>query len=259
MNIATPIFMATMLINFPYHYLVSLVLFIAASLTDMIDGKMARKYNLVTDFGKFLDPLADKMLTTSAYLGFICMFVDKYGYCWQMTAITFVVLFREFMVSSIRLVVVSSGGKVIAANIWGKLKTVSQMAGIILALFAYTLIKDFGITSIENIADKMEENNISCYSYSYFIYSYLEYFKLIDVSENFSKIKFVPFKWVNPKYFDYSDLSKTFGEDISIGFGRKVTTLDDFIINGNVLKKYTGKSSYVIIPNTIEKIDSNAE
>ena len=151
--IATPIFMATMLINFPYHYLVSLVLFIAASLTDMIDGKMARKYNLVTDFGKFLDPLADKMLTTSAYLGFICMFVDKYGYCWQMTAITFVVLFREFMVSSIRLVVVSSGGKVIAANIWGKLKTVSQMAGIILALFAYTLIKDFSLTSIEPIAD----------------------------------------------------------------------------------------------------------
>lgn len=151
--IATPIFMATMLINFPYHYLVSLILFIGASLTDMIDGKMARKYNLVTDFGKFLDPLADKMLTTSAYLGFICMFAEKYNYCWQMTAITFVVLFREFMVSSIRLVVVSSGGKVIAANIWGKLKTVSQMAGIILALFAYTLIKDFSISAVEPIAD----------------------------------------------------------------------------------------------------------
>ena len=151
--IATPVFMATMLIKFPFHYLVSLIIFIAASLTDMIDGKMARKYNLVTDFGKFLDPLADKMLTTAAYLGFICMFADKYGYCLQMTAITFIVLFREFMVSSIRLVVVSSGGKVIAANIWGKLKTVSQMAGIILALLAYTLIKDFGIASIKPICD----------------------------------------------------------------------------------------------------------
>lgn len=151
--IATPVFMASMLINFPYHYLVSLILFIAASLTDMIDGKMARKYNLITDFGKFLDPLADKMLTTAAYLGFICMFADKYNFCWQMTAITFIVLFREFAVSSIRLVVVSSGGKVIAANIWGKLKTVSQMAGIILALFAYVLIKDFGITAIEPISD----------------------------------------------------------------------------------------------------------
>ncbi len=143
--IATPIFMATMIFNFPYHYLVSMILFIGASLTDMIDGKMARKYNLVTDFGKFLDPLADKMLTTSAYLGFICMYADKPAICLQMTIITFLVLFREFMVSSIRLVVVSSGGKVIAANMWGKAKTVSQMLGIIFALFAYALIKDFGL------------------------------------------------------------------------------------------------------------------
>ncbi len=136
--IATPIFMATMLINFPYHYLVSLVLFIVASLTDMIDGKMARKYNLVTDFGKFMDPLADKMLTTSAYLGF--MFV--YGgskFSWHIVVITFIVLFREFAVSSIRLVAVTAGGKVVAANMWGKCKTVSQMAGIILALGVYAL------------------------------------------------------------------------------------------------------------------------
>ncbi len=150
--IATPVFMATMLINFPYHYTVALILFIGASLTDMIDGKMARKYNLVTNFGKFLDPLADKMLTTAAFLGFISMYAGT-DYCWQMTAITFIVLFREFMVSSVRLVVVSSGGKVIAANIYGKLKTVSQMAGIILALFAYSLIGDFGITAIQPICD----------------------------------------------------------------------------------------------------------
>ena len=134
--IATPIFMAVMLIDFPYHYLISLVLFIAASLTDMIDGKMARKYNMVTDFGKFMDPLADKMLTTAAYLGF--MFI--YGgtqYAWHIVVITFIVLFREFAVSSIRLVAVTAGGKVVAANMWGKCKTVSQMAGIILALAVY--------------------------------------------------------------------------------------------------------------------------
>ena len=134
--IATPIFMAIMLINFPYHYAVSLVLFIAASLTDMIDGQMARKYNMVTDFGKFMDPLADKMLTTSAYLGF--MFI--YGgtkWSWHIVVITFIVLFREFAVSSIRLVAVTAGGKVVAANMWGKCKTVSQMAGIILALGVY--------------------------------------------------------------------------------------------------------------------------
>lgn len=145
--IATPIFIAAMIFEFPYHYLISMILFIGASLTDMIDGKMARKYNLVTDFGKFLDPLADKMLTTSAYLGFICMYANKPAVCLQLTIITFIVLFREFMVSSIRLVVVSSGGKVIAANMWGKCKTVSQMLGIIFALFAYTLISDFGINN----------------------------------------------------------------------------------------------------------------
>ena len=134
--IATPIFMAVMLIDFPYHYLISLVLFIAASLTDMIDGQMARKYNMVTDFGKFMDPLADKMLTTSAYLGFMFVY-GKGALSWQIVVITFIVLFREFAVSSIRLVAVTAGGKVVAANMWGKCKTVSQMAGIIFALAVY--------------------------------------------------------------------------------------------------------------------------
>lgn len=146
--IATPFFMAALMIEFPYHYAVALVLFAAASLTDMIDGKMARKYNLVTDFGKFLDPLADKMLTTAAFLGFI-----KLGIGRQITWIVFIVLFREFMIASLRLVTVSSGGKVIAANIWGKVKTVSQMAGIILALASYSLISDFGITEIKPACD----------------------------------------------------------------------------------------------------------
>lgn len=138
--IATPFFMAALMIDFPFHYTAALILFIAASLTDMIDGKMARKYNMITDFGKFLDPLADKMLTTAAFLGFI-----KMGIGWQVTWIAFIVLFREFLISSLRLVVVSSGGKVIAANMWGKCKTVSQMAGIIFALFCYVLTDDFGI------------------------------------------------------------------------------------------------------------------
>ena len=140
--IATPFFMAALMIEFRFHYTVALILFIAASLTDMIDGKMARKYNMITDFGKFLDPLADKMLTTAAFLGFI-----KMGIGWQVTWIAFIVLFREFLISSLRLVVVSSGGKVIAANMWGKCKTVSQMAGIIFALFAYALISDFGLNN----------------------------------------------------------------------------------------------------------------
>ena len=151
--IATPIFMATMLIEFPYHYLVSMVVFALASLTDMIDGKMARKYNLVTDFGKFLDPLADKMLTTAAYLGFMFVYSKAGGnYGWQLTTIVFIVLFREFMVSSLRLVT-AKAGLVVAANIWGKLKTVSQMLGIVAALGFYTLISDFGFTQIAGVCD----------------------------------------------------------------------------------------------------------
>ena len=143
--IATPVFMATMLIDFDYHYLVSLLIFIAASLTDMIDGKMARKYNLVTDFGKFMDPLADKMLTTAAYLGFMFVYsaTNPNNYGTQITIITFIVLFREFMVSSLRLVT-AKAGLVVAANIWGKLKTVSQMVGIIAALFFFSVTVDFG-------------------------------------------------------------------------------------------------------------------
>lgn len=136
--IATPVFMAVMVIPFRFHYLVSLILFILAALTDMIDGKMARKYNLITDFGKFMDPLADKMLTTAAYLGFMFIYGGT-SFAWHIIIINFIVLFREFAVSSIRLVAVTAGGKVVAANIWGKAKTVSQMLGIILALTVYAL------------------------------------------------------------------------------------------------------------------------
>ncbi len=136
--IATPVFMAVMMIPFKFHYTVALVLFALASITDAIDGNMARKYNMVTDFGKFMDPLADKMLTTAAYLGFMFVY-GKGDFSWQIVVITFIVLFREFAVSSIRLVAVSAGGKVVAANMWGKCKTVSQMAGIIFALAVYAL------------------------------------------------------------------------------------------------------------------------
>lgn len=128
--IMTPLFMAAMLIDFPHHYLVALVLFAVASFTDMLDGKIARARNLVTNFGKFLDPLADKMLTTAAFLAFL-----KEGFGVGIAWVLFIVLFREFMIASLRLVVVSSDSKkVIAANIWGKVKTVSQMAAIIFGI-----------------------------------------------------------------------------------------------------------------------------
>lgn len=129
--ICTPLVMLALLWEFPFHYAVALALFIGASLTDLFDGKIARSRGLVTDFGKFVDPLADKMLTTAAFLGFIELKIG-YGIVW----IVFIVLFREFLVSSLRLVAVTSGGKVIAANIWGKLKTVFQMTAIIFAITA---------------------------------------------------------------------------------------------------------------------------
>ena len=135
--IMTPFFLAALLIPFPHHYLVALVIFAAASLTDYIDGNMARKCGLVTDFGKFLDPLADKMLTTAAFLGFIQLGIGV-GITW----ITFVVLIREFLITSLRLV--SAGkGNVIAANIWGKLKTVSQMVAVIAAIGGKYLLTFF--------------------------------------------------------------------------------------------------------------------
>lgn len=142
--ILTPIFMFTLVWNFPFHYLVSLLIFIGASLTDLLDGKIARKRGLVTDFGKFLDPLADKMLTTAAFLGFIALDIG-YGAVW----IAFIVLFREFMVSSIRLIASTSGGKVIAANIWGKLKTVFQMVAIIFALTAKQFTEILAMLSVK--------------------------------------------------------------------------------------------------------------
>ena len=128
--------MLALMIDFPFHYAVALVIFIGASITDLLDGKIARARGLVTDFGKFLDPLADKMLTTAAFLGFIALDIGV-GAEW----IAFIVLFREFMVSSIRLVAASSGGKVIAANIWGKLNTVFQMIAIIFALTAKQFVE----------------------------------------------------------------------------------------------------------------------
>lgn len=140
--IMTPFFMAAMLIPFPHHYLAALILFATASITDMIDGKMARKYNLITDFGKFLDPLADKMLTTAAFLAFIELDIGT-GITW----ITFIVLIREFLITSLRLI--SSGkGVVIAANIWGKAKTVSQMFAII-----YVIASQYFLSVFTNVPE----------------------------------------------------------------------------------------------------------
>ena len=120
----TPVFMLLLLWQFPHHYLAALLVFIFASVTDLLDGRLARKHQQVTDFGKFLDPLADKMLTTAALLGFIVLNIGV-GTVW----VAFIVMLREFLMASLRLVAVDNG-RVIAANAWGKVKTVCQMAAI---------------------------------------------------------------------------------------------------------------------------------
>lgn len=123
--ILVPFFIIAILVNFPFHYLVAGCIFGIASVTDTLDGKIARSRNLVTDFGKFADPLADKILVLTALVCFL-----QVGLLGSFGAIpVIIVLFREFAVSGIRLVAASSG-KVVAANIWGKIKTVSQMVGI---------------------------------------------------------------------------------------------------------------------------------
>lgn len=107
-------------------YWIMNIIFIIASFTDFLDGYIARKNNLVTTFGKFLDPLADKILVLSA----LVMLVEFERIPAWIPAI---VLTREFLVSGYRLIAVEKGGKVIAASIWGKIKTVTQMIAIILA------------------------------------------------------------------------------------------------------------------------------
>ena len=111
--------------------IIALVIFAAASITDAIDGKLARKYNLITDFGKFMDPLADKFLVLGSFLAILYRYEQMKT--WLFWAVL-VVIFREFAVTSIRLVVSSSSGVVIAANWLGKVKTVTQMTSIIVLL-----------------------------------------------------------------------------------------------------------------------------
>ena len=114
-------------------YLLAGIVFAAASFTDYLDGHLARKWHMVTDFGKFADPLADKLLTTVA---FIYMLRD--GVC--SPVVLCIILAREFAVSGLRMVAAGAkDGKVIAANMWGKVKTVLQMLTILFYYFTVSL------------------------------------------------------------------------------------------------------------------------
>lgn len=137
-------------LKIPIEYWIINIIFIIASATDKLDGYLARKNNEVTSFGKFADPLADKILVISA----LVMLVE---YTRLPAWIPIIVLAREFIVSGYRLIAVEKGGKVIAASFWGKLKTVTQMIAIVLAFldvssFAYFLTGNLsGINLVINI------------------------------------------------------------------------------------------------------------
>ena len=129
-TLCIPFFVFFLLAHFvPNNYLFALIVFVIASLTDLFDGKIARKYNLVTNFGKFMDPLADKLLVCSAL---ICLCSTGHLATW----IVLVIIAREFIISGFRLVA-SDNGIVIAASYWGKFKTVSHMAMIILLILDF--------------------------------------------------------------------------------------------------------------------------
>lgn len=129
--------------TFKYNMLIALIVFAVASFTDFLDGYLARRDNLVTDFGKFMDPLADKVLTTAAII-----YLVRLELCSSIVLI--LILTREFAVSGIRMIAASSqgGGKVIAASMWGKVKTVMQMVTVILAfLFLGVLEAGYPVTN----------------------------------------------------------------------------------------------------------------
>ena len=138
--ILIPFFLVMIYVDaIPLHFLWARVIFAAASLTDMLDGKIARARGLVTNFGKFLDPLADKVLVITA----LTVFVELKEF--RMSAIPLVIIIaREFMVSGLRLLAAEEG-VVIAAGIWGKLKTAFTMVTIVGVVAYLSLAYDFGL------------------------------------------------------------------------------------------------------------------
>lgn len=157
--ILVPFFVFFMLTDFTsYNGIIAFVIFVIATLTDKLDGTLARKYNLVTDFGKFLDPIADKLLVCSAL---ICLTAEGKIPAW----VTIIIIGREFVISAFRLVCADTG-KTVAASWWGKSKTIAQMVMIIvfllnipqLELFSQILLYISLILTVVSLVDYFIKN-----------------------------------------------------------------------------------------------------
>lgn len=135
-TILVPVFLVFALIDrIPFNYTIALAVFVAASITDALDGHIARKNNLVTSFGKFLDPLADKVLVVSALAAFVDLKIIS-------SIPLIIIVAREFMVSGLRLVT-ADNGIVVAAGFWGKLKTAFTMISVVFILIYLAVSGDF--------------------------------------------------------------------------------------------------------------------
>ncbi len=140
--ILVPVFMVFMMYDFvPYSRFIAAAVFVIAFVTDWLDGFLARKYNLVTNFGKIMDPLADKMLTTAAL---VCLTAEGTVSSW----VTVIILSREFIVSGIRIAAAAEGN-VIAASWWGKAKTMWQS----IALTAALVLGEFAVFYLDVCVD----------------------------------------------------------------------------------------------------------
>lgn len=139
-------------INVSLNFFIGWILFIIASLSDMVDGKIAREYNMVTDYGKFMDPIADKLLVnTTLIILMVCGPINIPAIC------VIIMIARDIIVDAVRMNAVRKN-IVVAANIWGKLKTVLQMVALILVL-----VNDFGLDSLLNIPNYLYIGQIMIY------------------------------------------------------------------------------------------------
>lgn len=149
------------IVNFPTNTIIALVLFCVASFTDFLDGYVARKYNQVTDFGKFVDPLADKLLVTSA----LVLFVEQNAMAGWMVC---VIIARELIITSLR-VVAANKGRVLAATWTGKVKTCVQIGGIIAIYLYYIFIGAAGSGAVDSMAAAFADGSFTSTSTLMFV------------------------------------------------------------------------------------------